>query len=331
VSIPTLADCWRSEERGYSFAIATFVPLLGPALGPILGGVITNSVGWRWLFWVLSIFDGLLTVAAIFWFPECYEQVLLHWKATKLRKETDRPYHTQWDIHSQPLAIKLKRSISRPFWMLATQPVLQIISIFLAYNFGTLYLVLTEFASVWTDRYHQSVSVSGLHYISLVVGSTIGSQIGARVTDRLWAYLKQRAHGETAPEYRVPLLLPGLFFIPAGLFMYGWAAQARAPWITVDIGAAFFNLGTIMSTQSYQQYVMEAFQGHVASASAASQFLRNIFAFCFPLFAPAMYERLGHGWGNSLLAFVFLGLGVPAPIILWRYGARLRDRGKTML
>ncbi|KAJ0413158.1 major facilitator superfamily domain-containing protein [Aspergillus carlsbadensis] len=331
--IPTLADCWRAEERGYSFAIATFVPLLGPALGPILGGVITNSIGWRWLFWVLSIFDGLLTVAAIFWFPECYEQVLLHWKATKLRKERGLAYHTEWDLHTQPLATKLKRSISRPFWLLATQPILQLISIFLAYNFGTLYLVLTEFASVWTDRYHQSVSISGLHYISLVTGSTIGSQLGARATDKLWAYLKRRAHGVTAPEYRIPLLLPGLLFIPAGLLTYGWAAHSLSPWILVDIGAALFNLGLIMSTQAYQQYVMEAFQEHgvVASASAASQFLRNVFAFCFPLFAPAMYRRLGLGWGNSLLAFVFWGVGVPAPVVLWRFGGRLRAKGRGLL
>jgi MFS family permease len=332
VSISTLADCWRAEERGYSFAIATFVPLLGPALGPILGGVITNFIGWRWLFWVLSIFDGALTIAAIFCFPECYEQVLLHWKATKLRKESGLAYRTEWDIPSRPLATKLKRSISRPFWLLATQLILQIIPIFLAYNFGTLYLVLTEFASVWTDRYHQSVSISGLHYISLVIGSTIGSHVGARATDKLWAYLKRRAHGETALEYRIPLILPGLLFIPAGLFTYGWAAHSRSHWIVVDIGAALFNLGLIMSTQAYQQYVIEAFQGQgvVSSARAASQFLRNIFAFCFPLFALAMYRRLGLGWGNRLLAFVLLGVGVPAPLVLWRFGVRLRARGRVL-
>ncbi|KAJ5705939.1 Major facilitator superfamily domain general substrate transporter [Penicillium majusculum] len=50
ITTPVLADCWRAEQRGQSFAIATFVPLLGPAIGPILGGIITEKIGWRWLF-----------------------------------------------------------------------------------------------------------------------------------------------------------------------------------------------------------------------------------------------------------------------------------------
>ncbi|PGH19215.1 hypothetical protein AJ80_04186 [Polytolypa hystricis UAMH7299] len=57
------------------------------------------------------------------------------------------------------------------------------------------------FAPIWTEQYHQSVSISGLHYIALVVGSTFGAQLGAWLIDRLWAYLKRKAGGETAPEY----------------------------------------------------------------------------------------------------------------------------------
>jgi len=35
ITQPVLGDCWKPELRGYSFAIATFIPLLGPALGPV--------------------------------------------------------------------------------------------------------------------------------------------------------------------------------------------------------------------------------------------------------------------------------------------------------
>lgn len=54
VSMPVLGDLWSPEQRGHSFAIATFLPLLGPAIGPIIGGFITESIGYRWIFWVLS-------------------------------------------------------------------------------------------------------------------------------------------------------------------------------------------------------------------------------------------------------------------------------------
>ncbi|KAL2371819.1 hypothetical protein RJ035_002834 [Blastomyces gilchristii] len=257
-------------------------------------------------------------------------KLLLHRKAMKLRKETGREYHTRWDIHNQPLTQKLKRSVARPVWMLATQPIIQLVSLFLAYNFGTLYFVLTSFASIWITQYHQSVSASGLHYIALVIGSTIGAQLGAALTDRLWAYLKKRAGGETAPEYRIPLMIPGSIVIPISLFWYGWTAETKQKWIVVDVAIAMFNFGVIMSTHSQQQYVMEAYRGYVASASAASQFLRSIFAFAFPLFAPALFARLGYGWGHSVLAFIFLGLGIPSPFILWKFGAKLRAKGKPM-
>lgn len=46
--------------------------------------------------------------------------------------------------------------------------------------------------------------------------------------------------------------------------------------------------------------------------------------FSFPLFAPAMYDKLGVGWGNSLLAFLTLGLKGTSPVLLWYYGEKLR-------
>ena len=71
---------------------------------------------------------------------------------------------------------------------------------------------------------------------------------------------------------------------------------------------------------------MEAFPASTASASASSFLLRGLFAFAFPLFGPTLYTRLGYGWGNSLLGFVALAIAVPVPVVLWKYGERLRKR-----
>lgn len=327
---PVLGDLWKPEQRGISFAIATFIPLLGPAIGPLIGGFITGSIGWRWIFWALSAFDVLVIVVALFVFPETYGQLLLHWKAVKLRKKEGKEYYTEYETHSQPLAMKLKNGLLRPCRLIYQQPIIQLMSLLLAFNYGTLFFVLASYASLWTEDYHQSVSTSGLHYIALCIGYTVAAQGGARITDKIWRYLKQKHGGQTAPEYRVPLMIPGIIFIPAGLFWYGWAAETLAPWAVVDVGTGVFGCGIILSTQAMQQYVMESFREHVASATAASQFLRSIFGFCFPLFAPALYRSLGYGWGNSTIAFVFLALGVPGPFILWVWGARLRAKGAVV-
>ena len=42
--------------------------------------------------------------------------------------------------------------------------------------------------------------------------------------------------------------------------------------------------------------------------------------------APALYDSLGVGWGNTLLALVTVGLAIPSPVLLWFYGSKLRAR-----
>ncbi|KAF3057434.1 hypothetical protein GL218_06174 [Daldinia childiae] len=328
ISNPVLADTWIPAERGTSFAISTFIPLLGPALGPIIGGAVSQSIGWRWTFWILSIYDGFLVIVAFFVFSETYEVILLNRRAAKLRKSTGNPYYTATQAASETLRSRLSVSLTRPLRLLITQPILQVVAIFLAYNFGMLYLVLSTFATLWIERYGQSETQSGLNYIALVIGYTIAAQAGGRVMDRMWAYLKSKAGNNTAPEYRVPLMIPGAVLIPLGLLIYGWTAEKHLPWIVPDIGIAILGCGIINNTQSMQAYVMDAYRQYVASASAASQFLRSIAGFAFPIFAPAMYQNLGYGWGNSVLALTFVVIGWPAPFLLWTYGAKLRAMGK---
>lgn len=215
ISNPVLADTWIPAERGTSFAISTFIPLLGPALGPIIGGAVSQSIGWRWTFWILSIYDGLLVIIAFFVFSETYEVILLNRRAAKLRKSTGSPYYTATQAASETLRSRLSVSLTRPLRLLITQPILQVVAIFLAYNFGMLYLVLSTFATLWIERYGQSETQGGLNYIALVIGYTIAAQAGGRVMDRLWAYLKSKAGNNTAPEYRVPLMIPGAVLIPS--------------------------------------------------------------------------------------------------------------------
>lgn len=149
VSGPVQADTFRKEERGRSFAIATFIPLFGPAIGPILGGVLTGTVGWRWIFWVLSIFDAALMLVALAFFPETYAGILLQRKAKRMRKQTLRTeYYAEHERVGTSLPRILATSVARPFRMLISQPFIQAMSIFLAYNYGILYLVQSTFATM---------------------------------------------------------------------------------------------------------------------------------------------------------------------------------------
>ena len=72
-----------------------------------------------------------------------------------------------------------------------------------------------------------------------------------------------------------------------------------------------------------QTYLIDAFPLYGASALAANAILRSAIGAVLPLAGPAMYARLGQGWGNSLLGFIAIAL-IPIPIMLIRYGEWLR-------
>ncbi|KAF8420235.1 major facilitator superfamily domain-containing protein [Tirmania nivea] len=55
----TLADLWRTEERGVPMAAFSAVPFIGPAIGPLVGGFLSEAGGWRWLYTVQLLFSGV--------------------------------------------------------------------------------------------------------------------------------------------------------------------------------------------------------------------------------------------------------------------------------
>ena len=324
-----LSDCYRAEERGKAISIYSLAPLLGPAIGPIAGGFIALKTTWRWCFWSTTILTCFVQMAGLIYLRETYPPRLLAIKAAKLRKETgNESYHTEWETPDRTLAKVLRTSLIRPFLLLGTQPIVQVLACYQAYIYGLMYLVLSTFPIVFEQTYGENTGIAGLNYLSLGIGFFLGTQICAPINDRIYRNLKKRNNGVGRPEFRVPLMIPGAILVPAGLLIYGWTSDFGTHWIGPNIGAALFAAGTIICFQCMQTYVVDAYTRFAASAVGATTVLRSLAGFGFPLFARQMYAALGLGWGNSLLAFVAIGIGIPAPFLLWKYGERLRGRSQ---
>ena len=220
----------------------------------------------------------------------------------------------------------MRRNLVRPFILLGTQPIVQALAIYGAYLYGIMYLVLSTFPVLWESVYKESVGIGGLNYISLGIGLFLGAQVCAPINDRIYRCLKKKNSNTGRPEFRVPLMVPGSFLVPIGLFIYAWTAQKHIHWIGPNIGAAIFAAGIIIGFQGIQTYLVDAYTRFAASAIASATVLRSLAGFGFPLFAPTMYNALDYGWGNSLLGFIALFLGVPAPLLLWFFGQKLREK-----
>ncbi|GFF71893.1 uncharacterized transporter C1529.01 [Aspergillus lentulus] len=319
------SDLFPPQDRWKAMAVFTLAPLLGTAIGPITGGFLVQYESWPWCFYVVSIAAAVVQLAAFFLLRETYGPVLLRRKCARMRRITGNlNLYTEYDGMSSTAL--LHKNLIRPFRLLATQPIIQVLSLYLAYLNGILYLMVATFPDVWTTIYHESESIGSLNYLSLTVGMAIAMQLGTRIADRVYQRLRASNGGVARPEFRLPILCAGACIVPAGLFWYGWSARQSIHWIMPNIGAAIYAGSTVVQLVCVQGYLIDTYQLFAASAMAAVMVLRSLLGFALPLMAPSLYTTLGFAWGNSLLAFIAIFIGIPSPLFLWFYGERLREK-----
>ncbi|OOF93141.1 hypothetical protein ASPCADRAFT_517318 [Aspergillus carbonarius ITEM 5010] len=324
----TVADMVPLEKRAGIMSVWALGPILGPLVGPVAGGFLSEAEGWRWVFWVIAIATGVITIGCIFCYRESYAPVLLERKAVQLRKETGNP-NLQSKYYTGPFTTQsYLNTLARPMKLLAFSPIVLMLSLFAAITYGYLYLMFTTIPPIFRNAYGWSTGVAGLSYLGFGIGSVTGLVSYGVVSNRL--AVKHTARGTFTPECRLPPMAVGCWFVPIGLFWYGWAAQAHTHWIVPIIGTGVFALGLMTVFIATNAYLVEAYLKEAASVTAASTVLRSLVGAVLPLGGPAMYDRLGEGWGNSLLAFMALALCV-CPGLFWRYGERIRTHPRFQL
>ncbi|KAB2573704.1 MFS transporter [Lasiodiplodia theobromae] len=325
----TISDMLPPEQRGGAMAIWSMGPLLGPIIGPIAGGYLTEAEGWRWVFWVITIASGLITIVAWFTLTETYHPVLLERKAARLRAETGNPAYRSKFATDETTTQIFKHALARPLKLLLFSPIVTLMCLYIAIAYGILYILFTTFTFVFEDQYGFNTSAAGLTYIGSGVGSLLGLFAVGSMTDRV-LQRKLAAGGRIRPEDRLPLFLtvPAGLALPAGLFLYGWTADKRVHWIAPMIGTGITGFGMICALICVQTYLVDAFTQHAASVNAANAVLRSLLGALLPLCGLDMYDALGLGWGNTLLGFLALLLA-PAMWLFYFYGERIRNSPRS--
>lgn len=284
---------------------------------------------------------GFIAIISITFMRETYAYTILKRKTNKLRKETGNPnLRSALETGKGPKEL-FKLAIVRPSKMLIFSPIVFLLSFYMAIVYGYLYLIFTAMPQVFEGQYGFSTGHVGLTYLGIGIGSIIGLFIAGGSSDRTVKYLTKKNGGEPKPEYRLPVMIFASFFVPIGLFIFGWTAEKNYHWFLPILGTSFLGLGMIcafVSTPSRQLrhltnipqmacsvYIVDAYLEFAASAIAASTVFRSLLGALLPLAGRKMYASLGLGWGTSLLAFIAVAM-MPVPVVFMKYGERIRQR-----
>lgn len=190
--------------------------------GPLFGGIIVQRLGWRWTYWILLIVCSTLTLAGYFFLKETYKPAILGRRKMEKQKNSDKEIKFEGE-DTRPMVQKLKHSCTRPFRILS-QPIVLVMSTYQALLFATTYSLYTSMQSIFSGKYGFNTEQVGLLYLGPGLGFLSAVWFLVPRIDQVYNQLSEK-HGESKPEYRLPLANIGAVLIPVSLFWFAWTVE----------------------------------------------------------------------------------------------------------
>ncbi|KAJ9604821.1 MFS siderochrome iron transporter 1 [Cladophialophora chaetospira] len=323
-----IADIFPANQRGLGMSIFAAAPFLGPTIGPVVGGFVAETIGWRWNEGIMAIFTGLLGIFGALVVPETYAPVILSRRAKELTKRTGKIHVSSIEKRQGKVTpgAAFEKAISRPWALLFLEPIVLLISIYMAILYGTLYMLFGAFPIVFEQNRGWSQGIGGLAFSGVAVGM-IGGVVYSIFDNKRYSRIEAEHDGEAPPEARLPPAAVGAVAIPIGMFWFAWTNYPSIHWIVCIIASAPFGFGMVLVFLACMNYLIDAYTIYAASVLAANSVLRSLFGAVFPLFTVQMYNNLGIHWASTIPAFLALACA-PFPFVFYKYGESIRMKCK---
>ncbi|KAF8340247.1 MFS polyamine transporter [Amanita rubescens] len=323
-----IADIFPADGRGLATSLFTAGVFLGPVMGPIVSGyIVVSGVSWRWVYWVMMMFAGACTIITALFLPETYAPILLLQRAKRLRKAdpVNANLYAEHERQDWSLFGVLKRTLFRPFQMLALEPILLLMTIYTSIVYGLLYALFEAFPIIFMVRRNFNAGQGGLIFIGVGIGTTIGSLVNAFLSRNYKELIKQWK-GFPPPENRLTSAMVGAPLLVVSIFWLGWTGEyASVPWYVPALSTIPLGAGISLIFMSVLSYFVDTYLMYSASAFAANAIVRCAAAAGFSLFTVQMFTNLGIHWACTVIGII-AALFIPCPFLFYKYGARLRQK-----
>ncbi|KAJ5176422.1 Major facilitator superfamily multidrug transporter FLU1 [Penicillium canariense] len=321
-----LADIYDNRVRGLAITVFAMAVFTGPLIASTVSGFIVQNLGWRWTEYITGIMGASALLIDLVLLQETYPPIILVQKAAELRRRTQN-----WGIHAKQEEIEvdyrqlIRKNLLRPVKILFLEPIVLLLSIYMAFLYGLLYLFLTAYPIVFQRIHGFHPGVGGLPYWGLVIGECLG---GVYIILTQPSYNRKLVANNDipVPEWRMPPAIVGSVAFAGGLFWFGWSGwKAEIHWAVPMTSGLLIGFGLFCIFLQSLNYILDAYTSFAASALAANSILRSSAGAGFPLFATYMFNSLGVNWASTLLGCVAVLL-VPLPIIFYAYGPKIRAK-----
>lgn len=324
-----VGDLFQMEQTGRSMALVMGTQMIADFISPIAGAYIAEGLGWRWSIWLAVIVLAFFSLLLLVVLRETYAVVILRRKAERLQEERadNKEYRSKHQARVD--ASTVLESALKPMQILARSPILVLTTSYMAITYALVSLILATLTETMESTYPDVFSGGsvGLTFLSLAIGNAIALIFYSLTSDRYMIHQRKTKGDAFKPESRLVHLLLAAIILPLGFLIYGWTLEYHVHYIVPLIGACAAGFSMTLSAIPAETYVVDVYEIHGASAIAAGVIFRAIAGAFLPLIGPALYQSIGQGWGNTVLALIAAAF-IPLLGLLLRYGDWFRGKDR---
>lgn len=343
-----VADIVTSAERGSYIGYASMAAILGPSLAPVIGGLLSQYLGWKWIFWFLVISTAAFFIPLFFFFPETCRNIVGNgsipppvWnhsvlgfvKERKKIKDGNSLDFSQRDALAKERHLRFPNPLSTLIIVFDKEAGLILFSVGL--SFACFYSISSGIPSQFEKNYGFNEIQISLVFIPIGIGGLVSAFTTGKIVD--WNFrrhakllgipvVKNQQHDLSnfpVEKARLQVALPILYLSAASMIAYGWTLHFKTHIAGPCIFLFVIGYGLIAAFNCLSVLIIDLFRTGPATATAANNLVRCLLGAGATAVVIPMIEAMGAGWAYTLSAMVWVFFS-PTLWILMKLGPKWR-------
>jgi MFS family permease len=349
-----VSDLVTSAQRGSYISYVSMTAMIGPALGPVIGGLLDEYLGWRAIFWFLTIFAGVTFVLILVALPETCRRVVGNgsipapWWNTSLLSYLHLRKQRRAGVEPplvEGINFKKRASPIQSLYILFDKES-GIVLLFAAFFFCGFYMVQTGLPGQLQDHYGYNSLRIGLCYIPGGLGSMIAAFVMGQFLDFNFKRHAKRLGFEFSnnrqqdlrdfpiERARLEVIFPLAFAAGGTVIALGWLMEKKifiaAPLVFLFLSTFFMSC----ASSGLQTLIVDLNRDNPSSATAAMNLSRCWLGAAGVAAVVPMLNAIGFGWVAVFVAGIW---ALMSPIVLlvirwgpgWREEKRVKEEAKA--